>query len=245
MRDSLIRIILQKKVYDDEFSEGVTFLSKKETKLPYDIFIDCGETYKYFNHPLCLYIINNDDVYPVILSENPYSPFNDKVPIEISDFIKANLDILVNVANMIIDEGDFLTELVTRINNKPEQLSYIAEMGNYGPDKTGLPIWVYVDTTGSFMQSGHSKSYRIKFQQDKNIKNPKLWMPVAIPSLEIMDNGKLPPIKIPQKHINLVIKWAKGNMDLLLKLKNREIDGIVFNKSFKRMDEIEVIVGEN
>ena len=105
-----------KTVYYDEFAEGVTFLSKKETNLPFDIFVDCGETYKYFNHPLCLYIVNGENVFPVILSENPYSPLGGTVPKEVFDFIRKNLDILVNVANMSIDEGDFLKELETQVN---------------------------------------------------------------------------------------------------------------------------------
>lgn len=233
-----------KTVYDDEFAEGVTFLSKKETNLPFDIFVDCGETYKYFNHPLCLYIVNGENVFPVILSENPYSPSGETVPKEVFDFIRQNLDILVNVANMTIDEGDFLKELETRVSNDNTTLSYIAEMGNYGPDKTGLPIWIYVDTTGSFMKSGHSNSYRIKFQQDKDLKDYRLWMPITIPDLKIMKKGNIPPCKIPQKHVNMVLKWAKGNTELLLKLKNKEITPTEFNNSFKRMEEIEVILGK-
>lgn len=104
-----------KTIYDDEFAEGVTFLSKKETNLPFDIFVDCGETYKYFKHPLCLYIINEENVFPVILSENPYSPLGETISKEVFDLIRQNLDILVNVANVAIDEGDFLTELEKRI----------------------------------------------------------------------------------------------------------------------------------
>ena len=38
------------------------------------------------------------------------------MPKEVFDFIRKNLDILVNVANMSIDEGDFLKELETQVN---------------------------------------------------------------------------------------------------------------------------------
>lgn len=48
---------------------------------------------------------------------------------------------------MAIDEGDFLRELEFRVSNDGGKLSYIAEMGNYGHGKTGLPIWIYVDSS--------------------------------------------------------------------------------------------------
>lgn len=69
-------------------------------------------------------------------------------------------------------------------------------------------------------------------------------MPITIPGLKIMEKGNIPPCKIPQKHVNMVLKWAKGNTELLLKLKNKEITPTEFNNSFKRMEEIEVILGK-
>lgn len=81
----------------------------------------------------------------------------------------------------------------------------------------------------------------MKFQQDKDVSNPRMWMPIAIPSMEIMDNGKLPPIKIPQKHVNLVLTWVQGNMQLLENLRDGTINGTQFKEQMKTMKEIEVM----
>lgn len=90
------------------------------------------------------------------------------------------------------------------------------------------------------MNSGHSKSYRMKFQQDKSIPPPRLWMPVKIPNLEIKPSDSIPPIKIPSSHVNLVLEWAKGNLDLLIKLRDGEITGVELKKQMKTMKEIRV-----
>ena len=134
-----------------------------------------------------------------------------------------------------------LTKIGSNSHTYHYSASYVTEMSNYGPDKTGLPIWVYIDDTNSYLNSGHNGSYRMKFQQDKDISNPRMWMPIAIPSMEIMDNGNLPPIKIPQKHVNLVLTWANGNLELLERLRDGLINGVEFKQQMKTMKEIEVM----
>lgn len=57
-----------------------------------------------------------------------------------------------------------------------------------------------------------------------------------------MDNGKLPPIKIPKKHINIVIFWTKGNLQLLEDLRDGIIDGTQFKEQMKTVEDIKVIV---
>ena len=46
---------------DEELTEGVTYLHQRDTGLPCDIIVDCGKTYEYYNHPLCLYIVNGNN----------------------------------------------------------------------------------------------------------------------------------------------------------------------------------------
>ena len=234
-----------KTLQDEELKEGVTYLHTEETGLPNDIIVDCGKTYEYFEHPLCLYIVKGNNVIPIDITED-VSPSAD-CPIEIAMFIKDNYDVLLAFANMDIDGPDFF-DIVKDYKHKVESYQYsvlIAEMSNYGPDKTGLPIWVYIDDTNSYLNSGHNGSYRMKFQQDKDVSNPRMWMPIAIPSLEIMDNGKLPPIKIPQKHINLVFTWVKGNLQLLENLRDGAINGTQFKEQMKTMKEIQVIASSD
>lgn len=227
---------------DEELQDGVSYFSTKNTGLSKDIIVDTGENYKYYNHPLCLYIVGKeDDVYPVTISNTPKSPTEIEIPVDIIVFIQNSIKPLSDVANIEIGAFDFIDYL----KNYREQIAnskLVGEMANLPPKDTGLLIWVYVDDTGSYLKSGHNGSYRIKFQQDKSLKQPKMWMPMLIPSLEIMDNGKLPSIKIAQKEIEDVRAWAKGNLALLDKLKKLEIDGDCFRNSMKTLDDIKVIL---
>ena len=230
-----------KTLQDEELTEGVTYLHQRDTGLPCDIIVDCGKTYECYNHPLCLYVVNGNNVYPVDIVKDTTSSL--EIPSEIVMFIKDNYDSLCAFANMEIDGPEFFDIIESYKNSHTYHYSasYVTEMSNYGPDKTGLPIWVYIDDTNSYLNSGHNGSYRMKFQQDKDVSNPRMWMPIAIPSMEIMDNGNLPPIKIPQKHVNLVLTWVNGNLELLERLRDGLINGVEFKQQMKTMKEIEVM----
>jgi len=231
------------KLDDEELSDGVTYLKTKDTGLSCDIIVDCGETYKLYNHPLCVYIVNGNDVEPVVVSSTPFSPKGKSVPTDVASFIQNCLSTLTGFANLKIDGGDFYDVIEgykeARIEEAPR---LVVEMSNYGPDKTGLPIWVYVDDTNSYLKSGHNGSYRMKFQQDKDVKNPRLWMPITIPDLTILEKDNIPPCKESSKNINLVLQWAKGNLNLLIQLRDGEITGADFKQSMKTMAEIKVII---
>lgn len=226
-----------KTLQDEELTEGVTYLPSQETGLSCDIIVDCGKTYEIYGHPLCLYIVNGNKVIPIDITKSISVSAN--CTLEITMFIRDNYKALCAFADMEIDGPDFFN-IIKNYKYKVKS-KLIAEMSNYGPDKTGLPIWVYIDDTNSYLRSGHNGSYRMKFQQDKNVSNPRSWMPIAIPSMEIMDTGKLPPIKIPQKHVNLVLSWVKGNMQLLENLRDGVINGIQFKDQMKTMKEIAVM----
>ena len=247
MLDNFTRLVNKqnnyaKTVNDEELKEGVTYLSKKDTGLSEDIIVDCGETYKIYNHKLCLYIVKNNEVYPVLISDNPISPTGAALPLDIERFIRDEVEVLVKFANMEIDGGDFFDAIKNWKLKTKSSYGLVVEMSNYGPDKTGLPVWVYVDDTGSYLRSGHNGSYRIKFQQDKSIKNPRLWMPITIPGLEVLEKSKVPPCKEPSKNVEMVIKWAKYNLPSLIKLRDGEITGAEFKEQMITMDEIAVLM---
>lgn len=228
---------------NNELDEYVTYIEKDDSGLSKDIIVDCGENYKYYNHPLCIYVVEDDNmsVYPVTVSATPQAPFGNNVPPDITAFVQNSVNILKGVADVTISGGEFFDYLDTyQERNKGSKL--VGEMSNLSPQDTGLPVWVYVDDTKSFNRSGHSGSYRIKFQQDKSLKEYRLWMPLAIPSLEIMNNGKLPPCKISQKDINSVIAWAKGNTNLLLQLKDQKISGKLFKKQMLKLNDVKVLL---
>lgn len=241
MMDSISNTgIYARKLDDEELSDGVTYLYTKDTGLSKDIIVDSAETYKYFNHPLCIYVVEDNNVFPIVVSQTPFTPFKQKVSPDIIMFVQHFASTLKELADMDIDSGDFFDMIEQYRDNLQQPKKMVIEMSNYGPDKTGLPIWVYVDDTGSYLNSGHNGSYRMKFQQDKGIKNPRLWMPIMLPDMIIMD-GNVPPCKEPQKNVNLVLKWAKGNLELLLKLRDKEITGREFKEQMKTMREITVI----
>ena len=101
---------------DEELSEGVTYLPMRETGLSKDIIVDTGETYIWCKHELCLYVVEGDNVYPVLISDNPTSHTGNEVPKDIATFIRDNIVILTQVADMEIDGGRFFDALEEYIN---------------------------------------------------------------------------------------------------------------------------------
>lgn len=100
-----------KTIYDEELSEGVTYLTKKDTDLSVDIIVDSGETYKYYNHPLCLFVVDNDTVHPVTISPNPSSNDDYLIPKDVIAFIEQNFITLIDFANLKIDGSVFFDSL--------------------------------------------------------------------------------------------------------------------------------------
>jgi len=227
-------------IYDEEFKEGVTYLPTKDTSLSVDIIVDSGESYKYNNHPLCLFVVDGENVHPVTISLNPSTIGGYQIPDDVRDFIEQNISVLIDFANMKIDGPNFFA-LLNAWKKGGNRVSIVAEMSNYGPESTELPVWVYIDDTGSWKISGHNQSYRMKFQQDRNISSPRKWMPISIPSLQVMDKESVPPCVIPQRKINKVIEWARGNLDLLTKLRDGKISGAEFAQQMRKMSEIKVL----
>lgn len=228
-------------IYDEELTEGVTYLSKNDTGLSSDVIVDTGETYKYSNHPLCLYVVDGKNVHPVSITEVPSSFDGYNVPNDIIIFIRQNLNTLIEVADLKIDGYEFF-ERIEEWEKSDHGVSFIAEMSTFPPQKTGLPVYVYIDDTGSYKNSGHNQSYRMKFQQDKDITNPRKWLPIAIPSLEIMDKDTVPSCTIPKRDVNMVLEWAKANLELLLDLRDGKITGEYFKKNMLKIENIKVIL---
>ena len=91
--------------------KSVTYLPMRETGLSKDIIVDTGETYIWCKHELCLYVVEGDNVYPVLISDSPTSPTGNEVPEDIATFIRDNVVILTQVADMEIDGGRFFDAL--------------------------------------------------------------------------------------------------------------------------------------
>ena len=48
--------------------------------------------------------------------------------------------------------------------------------------------------------------------------------------------------KISQKEVNSVIIWAKGNLKLLLQLKDNKIDGDTFKAQMLKLNDVKVLL---
>ena len=76
--------------------EGYTFLSKDDTALPFGLLVDCGQSYKYFSHPLWLYVICNEGkLVPITIEEDPIvlGPEVDGLDV-IKQYIRLNIEAL-------------------------------------------------------------------------------------------------------------------------------------------------------
>ena len=222
--------------------EDYTYLSPSDTGLPAGIYVDAGQAYQTYNHPLCIYIadpIYLSRIYPIVVSFQPYCPIHPNFDINpFYNFIKKNISALYDYADMSISSPMFY-KLIDE--SRAESMSLINEMGNYYPEETGLPVTVWIDETQAYKRSPHPNSYRMKFQQDKDLFNYHSWMPILIPDLTIHRTDKIPKCKISQRDINKVFQWAQQNMAGLLLLKDAIITGKEFSENYhKPLDGVNV-----
>ena len=136
---------------NEEFDDYVTYVTKEDSGLSKDIIIDCGENYKYYNHPLCIYVVEDDNfsVYPVIVSSTPRAPFGNSVPPDIIAFVQNSVEILKGIADVTMSGGEFF-DYLDAYQERQKTQNLVGEMSNLSPQETGLPIWIYVDDTQSF-----------------------------------------------------------------------------------------------
>jgi hypothetical protein len=116
-------------------------------------------------------------------------------------------------------------ELLTEQENINENMK-IEEMATLRKNRSGLPVNIYLNDTGSWAQSGHWK--RIKFQPDKSDRAiTRNMVPMSIdddPKILI----KNPQLSLDSKEIEQVKNFVKNNKELLLQLCDQEIDIIEF-----------------
>ena len=92
-------------------------LSAKDIGLSKDIIVDSAETYKYFHHPLCIYVVDDDNVYPIVVSQTPDTPHGQKASPDIIMFVQHFANALKELADMNIDGGDFFCMIDQYKNN--------------------------------------------------------------------------------------------------------------------------------
>lgn len=109
---------------DEELSENVTYLPTTDTNLSADIIVDSGESYLYYNHPLCLYVVKDDKVYPATISSDPSTIDGYQIPDDIRLFIVQNISLLTDLANMKIDGSAFFDALSAWMVTKYDPLVF-------------------------------------------------------------------------------------------------------------------------
>ena len=98
-------------IYDEELTEGVTYLYTRDTNLSHDIIVDCGETYIYYHHALCMYVVEGEKVHPVLISPNPSTIEDYNIPDDIRSFITQHITLLTDLADLKISGGTFFKAL--------------------------------------------------------------------------------------------------------------------------------------
>ena len=137
-------------IHDKELSEGVTYLTTRDTNLSADIIVDSGETYKHYSHPLCLFVVDGETVHPITISPNPSAIGEYEIPDDILLFITQNISTLIDFANMTIDGSKFYTSLrawkkQTRMNSTETIYQrYLQKKGDCQEYKAVIDYFIYL-----------------------------------------------------------------------------------------------------
>ena len=151
---------------------GYRYLNKDKTGIDVDIFVDDGEAYKRDGHKPLLFVRNgydkmNFEFVPISVSQTPYI-MNREMKINIIKgdirkifiFIRKNLSLLLRLANMEIDQVDFLKNIQPISSMIREQKEILSEMSLLRSKDTNLPTDIWVDEGETF----HGHAPRIKFR---------------------------------------------------------------------------------
>lgn len=211
-------------------------ISTKHTGLPIDIMVDNDATYEYMEHPVWIYFRNGyevdcNDWIPITVSKNPYLPYKNK-RIEISkqdfdevvEFVYEYRIVLKALANVKISTRDFIHILNRHQDNLNEGVilgnRHLNEMSVLHPSDSGLPLKLWIDDSGSWINSKHNE--RLKVENPYGEKNTRIWMPI------ILSNGQ-PRVAYPEKldsqckrHINDVIQFVNKYKEEILRITRKE-----------------------
>lgn len=216
------------KRFEREINEdlwGYVEMKSDKIGLPTTIFVDVNNSYKYYNHPPCLYVANSymsyDDLIPIGISPNPkIYKMPKKLGIhrgdlfKIMNFISNNYKNLLELANEKIDYRIFHQ----RLRGIYEARQLLVEMPIINTLITGLPLNIWIDKGNHQNKCEHGA--RIKFQSSSD-PNPYKWASITLPDMMIPKNHH---IEVKQQDVNKVLEFVQLNYDNLMKLVKQEID---------------------
>jgi hypothetical protein len=105
---------------------------------------------------------------------------------------------------------------------KEEKLEHMQEMSTLRKSRSGLPVNLYLDDTGSWQNSKHWK--RIKFQANKRDRpETRNMVPMSISdNPEILIPNK--KTELSEKELNQIKQFVVDNKEALIQLSNFQID---------------------
>ena len=230
IQENINKIVEEKgqDTYIQEINEdlwGYVEMKPEKIGLPITVFLDVNASYKYYNHPPCLYAANSymsyDELIPIKLSTNPkilMMPQNLGVHrgdlFKIMNFISRNSKNLLELANEKIDYRVFHQ----RLRGLSEARQFLVEMPIINTAITGLPLDIWIDKGNHQEKCEHGA--RIKFKSSSE-PNPYKWASITLPDMEIPKDHQ---IKVRQRDVNKVLEFVRLNHDNLMRLVNRDID---------------------
>lgn len=113
-----------------------------------------------------------------------------------------------------------------------EQIFYTDELIEYAkliPEKTGLPVTIYVDDGGAYKRNKHS--LWVFMQNDYNNKAKVIPITVSYnPQILVPENQ----INIPLNYVNEVLMFIKNNVKLLKDFADEKVSHLDFYDSYKK-----------
>ena len=123
------------------------------------------------------------------------------------------------------------SQKLSKVENLRENMK-LSEMATLRKERSGLPVNIYLDDSGSWSRSGHWK--RIKFQPDtNNHPDTRNMIPMSIsddPEILVRDAR----MSLSSSEIEEIKSFVRNNKEILLKLSDSEIDIQEFIERMRR-----------
>lgn len=154
-----------------EECEGYDILLPSTTGLNVTVYIDNGLCYKYYDHPLVIFINNNyneydmSDVIALTCDKYALNILNKRVKIFNRDFVNARLWVMKHYKKLraITNLEYNMEKFITYLENLNESVLPLNEMAKLEKEFTGLDYDIWLDNSQAWRTSKHS-GYRLKVQ---------------------------------------------------------------------------------
>lgn len=231
--DELIKHMLNETnlVVDSDKLMEYLWLRPQLTGLNIDVFVDDGGSYKRDGHKLVLFARNGYDESvsnfliftvadkPVIINRNQEFHVSYEDIFQIEKFIRLNLKAIQGLANDKISQVNFAKSLRKVTHLLSENSTLINEMSRIKASDSKLPMDIWVDEGATYQ--GHAP--RIKFKASNEQSNTREYSTITLTNPPLIKN--LPnKNNLKSKDLTMLKQFVINNMDLLLKLCNKEID---------------------